>query len=122
MAEITSIYAKAGAQTTENTTQKVGIGLLWAKITAGAAHVVSLVAQTTAQWAFNVAEWAGCPPTIAFAAVILILVAALVAVVAIIGLAIAGIIALVKAIKANSPEGQLKSAEEAAQAAGEAAE
>ena len=121
MAEIASIYAKAGAQTVENTTQATGIGLLWAKITAGIAHVASLVAQTVAQWAYNIAMYAGCPPTLALAAAILIVVAiAALAIAAIVGI-VAGIVALVKAIKKNSPEGKLKAAEEAAAAAADAA-
>jgi ABC-type siderophore export system fused ATPase/permease subunit len=97
-AQILGLYTEAGAEGTATAAKTTGIAALWGKITAGAANIASLVAQTVAQWAFNIAEWAGCPPTIAFALVILILVAALVAVVAVIGLAIAGIIAFVKAI------------------------
>lgn len=82
------------------------------------ANIATTIAQTVAQWAQNIAVYAGCPPMWAFVAVVLILVAAL-------ALLVVGIIALIqwfKKIKANSPEGKLESAKEAAEVAAEAAD
>ena len=82
------------------------------------ANIATTIAQTVAQWAQNIAVYAGCPPMLAFVAVVLILVAAL-------ALLVVGIIALIqwfKKIKANSPEGKLESAKEAAEVAAEAAD
>lgn len=85
---------------------------------AKGANLVATVAGTVVQWLYNVALWAGCPPTIA-------LTVALIALVAIILLAVVAIIAIVaafKQMKKNSPEGKLEAAKEATEAAGEAAE
>lgn len=118
MTQIATLYAEAGAENVNTNSKKAGIAAIWAKISAGVVHVASLIAETVAQWALNIAVYAGCPPMLAFALIVLILVAA-------IALVVVGIIALVgwfKKMIANSPEGKLKSAKEAAEVAGEAAE
>ena len=109
LAQIAAIYAEAGAEEVGTSAKKKGIAALIGKIGSGIAHVASLVAQTIAQWSLNVAEWAGCPPTIALTLVILALVAALLILAAIIWVVVS---AIQNAIK-NSPEGKFKAASEA---------
>ena len=118
MTQIATLYAEAGAEGANTAAKKTGIAAIWAKISAGVVHVASLIAETVAQWALNVAVYAGCPPMLALALIILILVAA-------VALVVVGIIALVgwfKKMAANSPEAKLEAAKTAAEVAGEAAE
>ena len=85
---------------------------------ANGTYTGSAITATIAQWALNIAEWAGCPPTIAFTIVILALVAALLILVGLILL----IVAAFKKMKAESPEGKFKAASEALEKASEVAD
>ena len=89
-----------------------------AQAAANGTYTGSAVTATIAQWAMNIAVKAGCPPFLALGLVILMVVAAI----AVLVLAIIGIIALFKKIKAESPEGKFKAAEEALKLASEQAQ
>jgi predicted nuclease with TOPRIM domain len=91
---------------------------LWSKITAGAANIANLISQTVAQWNLNAAVYAGCPPMLLLAAVILIVVAAI----ALAVLAIVGLVAMFKKMKENTIDGQIAKTKERLQEFTEASE
>lgn len=131
-ANMQAAYGEAAATHASELAQKLqNVGLIkgtiikWndqiatiAQAAANGTYTGSAIAATVAQWAMNIAVWAGCPPLAALALIILVVVAAI----ALLVLAIIGIVAAFKKMAKESPEGQFKAAEESLKAASEQAQ